>query len=106
MVVKLTPENRDVIGLIILLGMTILADVLVHWLAICPRLYRHGARFPTGFLFWRVFRELRTYRDLTCARGRSLTFYYFGFILSWFGLLLAFALALRLLWVHTHPGGI
>ena len=101
----LTAENRDVIGLMILLGVTVLSNVLVHWLAICPRLYRHGARLPTGLFFWRVFRELRTYRDLTAARGRSLTFYYLDFIISWFGLLLAFALALRLLWLQTHTGG-
>ena len=102
---QLTVENRDVIGLIILLGVTTLANLLVHWLAICPRLYRHGARFPTGLFFWRVLRELRTYRDLTAARGNPLTFYYLDFILSWFSLLLALALALRLLWVQTHPGG-
>ena len=65
----LTAENRDVIALAILLGVTTLANVLVHWLAICPRLYRHGARPPTGLLFWRVFNELRLYRNLTTARG-------------------------------------
>lgn len=100
----LTAENGDVIGLMILLGVCVLANVLIHWLAICPRLYRHGARFPTGFFFWRVLRELRTYRDLTTARGRSLTFYYLDFILSWFSLLLAIAFVLRLLWVQTHTG--
>ena len=101
--VPLTAENRDVIGLMILLGVTVLANVLVHWLAICPRLYRHGARLPTGLFFWRVFRELRTYRELTAARGHALTFYYLGFILSWFTWLLVFALVLRFLWVQTHP---
>jgi hypothetical protein len=55
-------------------------------------------------LFWRVFRELRAYRDLTAAKGRPLTFYYLDFILSWFSLLLAFILALRLLWAQTHTG--
>ena len=101
---RLIGENRDVIGLMILLGVTGLANMLVHWFAVCPRLYRRGARFPTGLLFWRVFRELRTYRDFMVARSRPLTFYYLDFILSWFNLLLALAFALRLLWMQTHPG--
>ncbi len=100
----LTAENRDVIGLMIVLGVALLANVLVHWLAVCRRLYRHGARLPTGLFFWRVFRELRMYRDLTTAKGHPLTFYYLDFILSWFSLLFAFALALRLLWLQTHFG--
>ena len=101
---SLIADNRDIFGLMILLGVTVLANVLVHWLTICPRLYRHGARFPTGLFFWRVFHELRMYRELTVARSRPLTFYYLDFILSWFNLLLAFAFALRLLWMQTHPG--
>jgi hypothetical protein len=99
----LIADNRDIIGLTILLSVTVLANVLVHWFAICPRLYRHGARFPAGLCFWRVLRELRTYRELTSARGQTLTFYYLDFILSWFSLLLVLALVLRLLWVQTHP---
>ena len=103
---KLIGDNRDVVGLMILLGVALLANVLIHWIAVCPRLYRHGARLPTGLFFWRVFQELRTYKNLTTAKGRPLTFYHLGFILSWFSLLLAFALALRLLWVQTHPAGL
>jgi hypothetical protein len=100
---ELITQNRDIIGLMILLGVFVLVHILVHWLVICPRLYRHGARFPTGMFFWRVLRDLRTYRDLTAAKGDPLTFYYLDFILSWFTLLLAVALALRILWVQTHP---
>jgi hypothetical protein len=103
---KLIAENRDVLGLMILLGGFLLVNILVHWIFICPRLYRHGARFPTGLFFWRVFGELRSYKNLTAAKGRPLTFYHFGYILSWFNLLLALALALRLLWLQTHPGGL
>ena len=93
--VELIAQNRDVIGLMIL-----------HWIFICPRLYRHGARLPTGLLFWRVFSELRSYKNLTAAKGRPVTLYHLGFILSWFNLLLAIALALRLLWMQTHPAGL
>jgi hypothetical protein len=102
---KLIAENRELLGLMILVGVSLLVNILVHWIVVCRRLYRHGARLPTGLLFWRVFQELRLYRNLTAAKGRPLTFYYFGFILSWFNLLLAFALALRLVWAQTHLGG-
>lgn len=98
-------ENRDVLGLSILLGVSLITNILLHWAIVCPRLYKRGARLPTGLLFWRVFPELRKYRDLTCAAGKPVTFYYVGFILTWFSLLLAFATALRVLWIETHPGG-
>jgi hypothetical protein len=103
--VKLITENQELLGLVILLGVSVIASIFVHWIAICGRLYRHGARFPTGLLFWRVFRELRKYRDLTCGLGKPLTLYYFAFILAWFNLLLAFAIAIRMLWLQSHPGG-
>ena len=93
-------QNRDLLGLIILLGVSLSANILLHWTVVCPRLYRKGARFPTGLLFWRVFPEMRRYRDLTSAAGRPLTFYYTGFIL----LLLALGLAARILWLQTHVG--
>jgi hypothetical protein len=97
-------QNRDLLGLIILLGVSLSANILLHWTVVCPRLYRKGARFPTGLLFWRVFPEMRRYRDLTSAAGRPLTFYYTGFILTWFTLLLALGLAARILWLQTHVG--
>ena len=101
---KLIAQNRDLLGLMILLGVSLVTNILLHWIVVCPRLYRHGARLPTGLLFWRVFPELRRYRDFTCAAARPLTFYYTGFILTWFSLLLAFALALRILWLQTQLG--
>ncbi len=60
-----------------------------------PGSYRRGARFPTGLLFWRVFAELRKYREFTSAAGKPLTVYYAGFILTWFTLFLALGLAAR-----------
>jgi hypothetical protein len=97
-------QNRDLLGMIILLGVSLSANILLHWIVVCRRLYRHGARLPTGLLFWRVFPELRKYRDFTCAAAKPLTFYYTGFILTWFNLLLAFALALRILWLQSQSG--
>jgi hypothetical protein len=98
-------QNRDLLALMILLGVSLVANILLHWMVVCRRLYRHGARLPTGLLFWRVFLELRKYRDLTCAKAKPLTFYYTGFILTWFTLLLALALAVRILYLQTHPAG-
>jgi hypothetical protein len=98
-------QNRDLLALMILLGVSLIANILLHWMVVCRRLYRHGARLPTGLLFWRVFPELRRYRDLTCAKAKPLTFYYTGFILTWFTLLLALGVAARILYLQTHPAG-
>jgi hypothetical protein len=100
----LLAQNHDLLGLIILLGASLITNILLHWFVICRQLYRKGARFPTGLFFWRVFPELRKYRDLTCAAGRPLTFYYTGYILTWFTLLLACGLAGRILWLQSQAG--
>jgi hypothetical protein len=97
-------QNRDLLALMILLGVSLVTNILLHWIVVCRRLYRHGARLPTGLLFWRVFPELRKYRDLTCAAAKPLTFYYTGFILTWFTLLLALGVAARILWLQSHLG--
>jgi hypothetical protein len=97
-------QNRDLLALMILLGVSLVANILLHWMVVCRRLYRHGARLPTGLLFWRVFPELRKYRDLTCAKAKPLTFYYTGFILTWFTLLLALGVAVRILWLRSQLG--
>jgi len=102
---KLIADNRDVLGLIWVLGVTFAANVLWHWILICPALYRRGARFPTGLLFWRVFAELRRYKEIMTAAAMPITPYYFDFILTWFNLLLAFGTAVRLLWVQSHVPG-
>jgi len=98
-------DNQEIIGLLSLLGASVISSILLHWFVICRYLYRHGARFPTGLLFWRVFQELRQYKDLVTASGRPPTFYFLGFILAWFNLLLALAIALRILWIQSPHGG-
>ena len=102
---KLITDNKDIYGLILVLGVTFVTNVLLHWIAICPCLYRRGARFPTGLLFWRVFAELRRYKEVITAVAKPLTLYYLDFILTWFNLLLAFGTALRLVWLQSHPLG-
>jgi hypothetical protein len=100
---KLIADNRELLALVVLLGVSLVAGVLMHWIVICPTLYRRGARFPTGLLFWRVFGELRRYKEITTAVARPLTAYYLSFILAWFNLLLALGTALRLVWAQSHP---
>jgi hypothetical protein len=102
---QLIAANRDIEGLLLILGTTVIASILVHWFVICPSLYRRGSGFPTGLLFWRVFAELRRYREITTAAAKGLTPYYISFVLAWFNLLLAFGTALRMLWAQTHPPG-
>ncbi len=102
---ELIAHNQDILGLVIILGVSVVFSILLHWIVICPSLYRRGARFPTGLLFWRVFAELRRYKDIKMARAMPLTPYYLSFILAWFNLLLAFATALRMLWAQSHPPG-
>jgi hypothetical protein len=97
-------QNREILGLVILLGASLITTIALHWTVVCPCLYRRGARFPTGLFFWRVFPELRQYRDLTSAAGKPLTFFYTGFILIWFTLLLAVALGVRVLWLQSQVG--
>jgi hypothetical protein len=99
---KLIVHNQELLALVVLLSVSLVASVLMHWIVICPTLYRRGARFPTGLLFWRVFSELRRYKEITTAVARPLTPYYLSFILAWFNLLLALGTALRLLWAQTH----
>jgi hypothetical protein len=102
---ELIANNRDIWGLIIILGGSMVANILMYWVVICPSLYRRGARFPTGLLFWRVFAELRRYKEIRTAAAMSLTAYYLTFILAWFNLLLALGTALRLLWLQSHVPG-
>ena len=95
-------QDHGFLALVILLSALVATNVLIHWLVVCRTLYKQGAKLPTGLLFWRVFHELRIYREICRARGNSLTIYYMTFILTWFNLLLAFGTVLRALWEHTH----
>ncbi|HVM61999.1 MAG TPA: hypothetical protein VMV72_14150 [Verrucomicrobiae bacterium] len=99
---QLITDNRDILGLLSILGVTVIASILIHWVVICPCLYRRGSRFPTGLLFWRVFAELRRYKEIKAAAAQPVTPYYISFILAWFNLLLALGTAIRLLWAQSH----
>jgi hypothetical protein len=81
-------EDHVLLGLTRLLVAAFIVNVLVHWLVVCPRLYRAGSRFPTGFLPWRIFKEMAMYEDLCRARGDSLTSFYLIYLGLWFTFLL------------------
>ena len=53
-------ENRDVLGLSILLGVSLITNILLHWAVVCPRLYKRGAAFPRDCCFGVYFPELRS----------------------------------------------
>ena len=81
--------DRILIGLTIMAIGSIIANIFVHWLLVCPSLYKEGARAPTGFLLWRMPRELRRYRDILRARSDSLSPYYIILLSRWFSIVLA-----------------
>jgi hypothetical protein len=97
--------SRELIGLTLLLAVSVATQLGLHWCRVCRTLYKRGAKFPTGLMFWRWFKELRRYRDLLAARGEDLSPYYITVILIWFNLLLAFAVVVRALWEQTHRFG-
>ena len=94
--------SRQLIGVSLLLVASLAVQLGLHWFVVCRALYKHGAKFPTGLLVWRWFKELRGYRDVLAARGDDLAPYYIIFILTWFNLLLGFVVVVRALWERTH----
>jgi hypothetical protein len=98
-------HDRQLLGLVILLAVSAGVSMILHWFVVCRALYKHGFKFPTGFVFWRAFRELRAYKNVCSALGQPVDVYYIAFILSWFNILLLSGVLLRILWQATHPEG-
>lgn len=69
--------------------------LLLYWFVVCVTLYWHGARFPTGLMPWRYFRDLRDYREIRAAKGHAPTLYYIMLILTWTTLALLLVLAAK-----------
>ncbi len=90
-------------SLLILLGVTSVTSLVVHWAVVCPALYRQGARFPTGLLPWRFLHEMRLYIDLCRERGNSLSWCYILMLGIWFNLLLGLMLGCRWFWLIDNP---
>ncbi len=57
--------------------------LLLYWFVVCVVLYMHGARFPTGLMPWRYFRDLRDYKEIVASKGRTPTLYYLMLFLTW-----------------------
>lgn len=85
-------QDRVLFGLTVLLGIGLAVNALVHWIVVCRRLYRAGARFPTGLLPWRLSTEMTQYKDLCRARGDSLSHYYIILLGLWFSFALGVVL--------------
>jgi hypothetical protein len=98
-------QDQALLALVIVLAASVVVTMVIHWFVVCRALYKHGARFPTGFVFWRAFHELRLFKELRSGEARSLSIYFVAFILSWFNLLLLFGIVVRVLWNATHPQG-
>ncbi len=85
-----------------LLTFLVFLFLVLYWLVICPQLYRHGAKPPTGLMFWRFFRELKAYKDIQGMRGKTLTLYYLMPLLLWFNFFLLLIVLVRALWEKNH----
>jgi hypothetical protein len=73
----------------------------LYWFVVCVKLYRNGASFPTGLAFWRYFSDLRAYKEIVMAEGRTPTLYYTIIFFSWASVLLACVLGLHY-WRHIN----
>ena len=97
--------DRQLLALVTILAIGVGTSMVIHWFIVCRELYKNGYRFPTGFLFWRQFHELRLFRSLRSAQARSVTLYYIAFILIWFNLLLLIGVVARAIYERMNPYG-
>jgi hypothetical protein len=68
----------------------------LYWFVVCVKLYRYGARFPTGLKPWCYFRDLRAYKEILLSEDRPVTIYYVLLLLTW--LLVALSLVLAVMY--------
>jgi len=87
-------DNPVLEALKILLTTSVAANVLIYFLVIVPKLYKAGGRFPVGLLPWRYFHDLRAYRLVLAALGKSSNGYFLILFLTWFNVMLAIAFGL------------
>ena len=88
----MTPSPPVLQGLMLLWTVSAAANLLLYWGIVCPKLYRSGARFPTGLIPWRYFHDLHGYQLILAAEGRSSNRYYILLFLTWFNILLGISL--------------
>ena len=76
-------EPHLILGLAGLSGGVLALIILLYWIVVCPSLYRHGARFPTGLMPWRFVRDVRDYKGIKLSNGDFPFYYYLIWILAW-----------------------
>jgi hypothetical protein len=59
-----------------LAGAGMAVTLALYWAKVCPVLYRHGARFPTGLALHRFMKDLHHYHALQRADARTADLYY------------------------------
>jgi len=74
--------------------------LLLYWFVVCPKLYRHGATFPTGLAFWRYFGDLHDYKEIVAAEAHKPTLYFVIIFLTWATFFVSCALFVNL-WKHV-----
>ncbi len=72
-----------ILGLAVIDGALLALIILLYWIVVCPSLYRHGARFPTGLMPWRFVRDVRDYKEIIVSNGDFPFYYYLIWILAW-----------------------
>jgi hypothetical protein len=90
-------DNQVLEGLKLLLTVAAALNLLLYWGVVCVKLYRNGAKFPTGLLPWRYFHDLHGYRQVLAAEGKPVNLYYLMILLTWFTILLGAVVGLIVL---------
>ncbi|MEI6084512.1 MAG: hypothetical protein WCS70_09445 [Verrucomicrobiota bacterium] len=95
--------DRVLLGLTVLWGISAVSSVVIHIFIICPRLYRNGSHFPTGFLPWQLFSNMHRYKELCRAASDSLSPYYIYLLIHTFTIGFGIMVGLLHLWQQTNP---
>lgn len=90
-------EPTPVLEALILLLKSAAVVTLFLYIVVIVKLYRSGARLPTGLLPWRYFRDLHGYRQVLAQEGKSTNSYYMILFISLFTLGLAIVVGIYLL---------
>lgn len=94
-------EPNIILGFLVVAGALLAVIILLYWVIVCPALYRHGARFPTGLMPWRFLRDLRAYKTIIVSNGDFPFYYYLIWILTWTLVIVLFILGC-VSWKHYN----
>src|SRR5438309_3797149 len=96
-------QDRVFEGMIVIFGTVTVLNALAYWFVVCRKLYRAGARFPTGLLPWRYFQDMAMYKDICRSQSDSLSHYYIMILTVWFNFALGVVLAMMWLYGLENP---